>query len=106
MAFRNPDDRWTVSGRNILAPNNLASLRACLEKGPVIVEHRFYYGARSPDRLVFDDFEDLEEYLTNKAAPGDSFWVWDYEALCRNENFLVMGKKPDTDGCVPETGAY
>lgn len=106
MPFQNPADHWTVSGKNILAPRNLATLRECLDKGPVIVEHRFYYGGRSPDRLVFDDFEDLETYLKSRSSPGDSFWVWDYESLCRDNNFLVMGKLPDDEGRVPETGAY
>ena len=106
MSFKNLADGWSVGGRNILAPHNLKILRDCLENGPVILEHRFYYRGRSPDRRVFDDFEDLELYLNEQAAPGDAFWVWDYEALCRNDNFLVMGKKPDEEGRVPETGAY
>jgi len=106
MSIRNPADQWTVAGRNILSATNLAALRDCLERGPIIVEHRFYYGGRSPDRLVFDDFEDLESYLEGQASPGDSFWIWDYAALCRDDNYLVTGKKPDTDGCVPERGAY
>ncbi len=106
MAFQNPADHWTTSGKNILAPLNLSALRECLEKGPVIVEHRFYYGGCSPDRLIFDDYEDLEEYLKTKASPGDAFWIWDYDSLCRDHNFLVMGKLPDDEGRVPETGAY
>ncbi len=106
MAFRNSADHWTRSGRNILALGNLAILRERLEHSPVIVEHRYYYGGRSPDRLIFDDFEDLENYLKTQARPGDSFWIWDYSSLCRDDNVLVMGKKPDIDGSVPETGAY
>jgi hypothetical protein len=106
MTFKNPDDGWTLSGRNILTPPNLAALRECLENGPVIVEHRFYYGGRSPDRLVFDDYEDLEAYLRGRAAPGDSFWIWDYMSVCRDDNFLVQGKRPDEEGRVPERGAY
>jgi hypothetical protein len=106
MNFMNPNDRWTVSARNIQAPRNIATLRECLERGPVILEHRFYYGARSPERLVFDDFEDLEAYLQQRASPGDSFWVWDFDAVCRDDNPLVTGKKPDAEGRVPEGGAY
>jgi hypothetical protein len=106
MTFQNPDDRWTLSGRNILAPSNIAVLRDCLERGPVIVEHWFYYAGRSPDRLVFDDFDDLEAYLKEQSAPGDAFWIWDYSALCRDDNSLANGKKPDVEGRIPETGAY
>jgi hypothetical protein len=106
MAFRNPADNWTVAGRNILSAHNLAALRECLEQGPVIVEHRYYYGGRSPDRLIFEDFEDLEAYLRGRSRPGDAFWIWDYSSLCRDDNFLAMGKRPDADGCVPEKGAY
>jgi hypothetical protein len=106
MSFKNPADNWTLSGPNILAPENLATLRERLEKGPVIVEHWFYYAGRSPDRLVFDDYEDLEEYLKHRSAPGDSLWVWDYSSLCRDENYLVRGKRPDEEGRVPEKGAY
>jgi NAD(P)H-flavin reductase len=106
VAFRNPDDHWTISGKSILAPRNLAILRESLENGPVIVEHRFYYGARSPDRLIFEDFDELHAYLQDEASPGDSFWIWDYSSVCRDDNPLVMGKRPDADGCVPEKGAY
>jgi hypothetical protein len=106
MSFMNPADHWTLSGKNILAPHNLAIIREQLQRGVVILEHRFYNGARSPDRLVFDDFEELEAYIQHKAGPGDSFWIWDYDALCRDDNYLVTGKKPDAEGRVPEGGAY
>jgi hypothetical protein len=106
MAFRSPDDHWVISGKNILAPSNLAILREALENGPVIVEHRFCRGARSPDRLIFEDFDELQTYLQDKAIPGDAFWIWDYSSVCRDDNPLVWGKRPDSDGCVPENGAY
>jgi hypothetical protein len=106
VSFMNPDDRWTVSRKNIQSSPNLATLRECLDRGPIIVEHRFYNGARAPDRLIFEDFEDVEAYLQQKAGPGDSFWVWDFDAVCRVDNSLVTGKKPDAEGRVPEGGAY
>jgi hypothetical protein len=59
-----------------------------------------------PERRIFDDFADLEDYLKREASPGDAFWIWGYDALCRDDNVLVMGKLPDDQGRVPETGAY
>ena len=106
MTFRVEEDRWTPQGRNILSPDRLSAIRECLERSPVIVEHWYYRAGRSPKRLIFDDFEDFEEYLSKEARPGDAFHVWEFSALCRDENTLVHGKMPDSDGCVPERGAY
>lgn len=103
------DDRngWTAEGRNILSPDRLATIRRVLEdKGPVIVEHWFYYGSRSPDRFVFGDFDELLHYLNTEARPGDAFHVWDFAGLCRDENTLVNGKYPDAEGRTPRRGAY
>jgi hypothetical protein len=100
-------DGWSTDGRNILSADRLTAIRDVLEtKGPVILEHWFYYGCRSPDRLVFDDYEQLLIYLKTKASPGDAFHVWDYAALCRDDNSLADGKYPDSEGRTPERGAY
>ena len=49
--IRNEDDGWTAEGRRITAPEALEAIRRCLEdEGPIIVEHWFYFGSRSPDR--------------------------------------------------------
>lgn len=59
---------WSAEGRNILSPERMAAIRKALEeKGPVIVEHWFYYGSRSPHRLVFEAYDDVVEYLKTKA---------------------------------------
>ena len=63
------DDEWSTDGRNILSPDRLSAIRKVLATGSVIVEHWFYYGSRSPDRLVFDDYDTLLEYLTANARP-------------------------------------
>lgn len=89
-----------------MAPDRQAMIREALEQTAVIVEHWFYRGSRSPDRLVFDDFEELEEYLRTQARPGDAIHVWRYDELCRDDNSLTHGKYPDTDGKVPRRGAY
>ena len=104
-----PGDRdgWSAAGPSILAPDRLAAIRRVLEdKGPVIVEHRFYYGSRAPDRLVFDDYDELVAYLGTKVAPGDAVWAWDYADVCRDDNPLAAGKYPDADGRVPTGGSY
>jgi hypothetical protein len=100
------EDRWSRAGRNVLGVDTLDVLRRALEESPVIVEHRFYRAARSPDRLVFDDFDELRDYLKQKARPGDSFYFWNYLDLCRDDNALTAGKYPDNEGRVPEGGAY
>jgi len=98
---------WSAEGRNILSPERMAAIRKVLEeKGPVIVEHWFYYGSRSPHRLVFEAYDDVVEYLKTKARPGDALHVWDYAEVCRDENTLANGKYPDADGRVPARGAY
>ena len=98
---------WSADGRNILSTDRMAAIRKVLEdKGPVIVEHWFYYGSRSPDRLVFEDYDELVEYLNTKARPGDAFHVWDYADVCRDDNALADGKYPDGEGRVPARGAY
>jgi hypothetical protein len=106
MTLRAEEDGWIPDGPNILSPESLSVVRDRLERSPVIVEHRHYRAGRSPRRLVFDDFEDFDEYIRNEARPGDSFWLWDYESLCRDDNPITQGKYPDSDGYVPEKGAY
>jgi hypothetical protein len=98
---------WSLDGRNILSPERMATIQKVLEDvGPIILEHWFYYGSRSPERLIFDDFEELEEYLSKQAKPGDAFHIWDYAALCLDDNTLTDGKYPDAEGRVPARGAY
>lgn len=98
---------WSADGRNILSPERLVAVRRVLEEvGPVIVEHWFYYGGRSPDRLVFEDYDELLEYLQANAKPGDALHVWNFGEVCRDDNTLTNGKYPDEQGRVPKGGAY
>ena len=100
-------DEWSTSGpTNFLSPDVLARIKSELERGPVIVEHWHYRGSRAPDRLVFEDFEDVVEYAQTKARPGDAFHVWAFAGLCRDENTLASGKIPDAQGRTPKRGAY
>ena len=99
-------DEWSETGNNILAHETLEAIRLTLEETPIILEHWFYRGARSPERFVFEDFEDLLSYLKLNGRPGDAFYLWDYAAVCRRENILMNGKYPDDKGRVPKKGAY
>ncbi len=96
---------WSQEGRNILSPGQLAAIRDVLEKvGPVIVEHWFYYGGRSPGRLVFEDYEEFLAYLKANAKAGDALYVWELARVCRDDNTLAKGKYPDAQGRVPKGG--
>ncbi len=102
----NENDDWSKAGANILSPDLLAKIRAALEQEPLILEHWHYYGSRAPDRMIFEDYEDFLTYLKSHARPGDSFHIWGYAALCRDDNELVWGKYPDEKGRTPRRGAY
>jgi hypothetical protein len=106
MSTRSEQDNWRHDGPNILAPEWLALIRETLEQSPVIVEHWFYRGSRSPERLVFDDFDRFDEYLRSRAQQGDAIYLWRFDHLCRDENVLVHGKYPDQSGLTPVGGAY
>ncbi len=98
---------WIVEGANILAPDCLAAIgRVLADVGPVIVEHWFYYGGRSPDRLVFEDYDEFIKYLDTNAKPGDALHIWEFSRVCRDDNTLARGKFPDANGRVPKGGAY
>jgi len=99
-------DKWVSHGQKITAQGKLEAIRQCMENGPIILEHRFYRGARAPARIVFDEFEVFAKYLENQANPGDAFYIWDYTVLCRDDNAIAYGKYPDKNDRVPEGGAY
>ncbi|MBV8554845.1 MAG: hypothetical protein JO116_04710 [Planctomycetaceae bacterium] len=105
MSMRAEEDRWSVHGRSHLSPSRMEAIGECLERSPIIVEHWFYRMGRAPERRIFDDFEEFQEYLKERARPGDAFHVWEFAAHCRDGDTLTNGKFPDVDGCVPEEGA-
>ena len=107
IRFFHEADEWTTEGSKITAPATLEAIRKTLEDhGPVILEHWYYRGSCAPDRLVFDDFDRLAEYLNTASFAGDSIYVWSYAAICRDDNVLANGKCPDDEGRVPKKGAY
>ena len=107
VRFYSPDDEWSADDVKITAPETLEIIRKTLDTdGPVIVEHWFYRGACAPDRMVFDDFEEFVGYLNTHANAGDAIHVWNFSAVCTNDNELAHGKCPDEHGRVPFRGAY
>lgn len=104
--YRSEDDDWTTDGRKITAPETLAAIRRCLVDSPIIVEHWFYRGSRSPNRLIFDDYDGFLDYLNTRTSAGDLIHVWSIAPLCRHDNELAYGKCPDENGLVPRRGAY
>lgn len=107
IRFFSEADDWTENVAKINTRENLDAIRRTLQDvGPIIVEHWFYRGARAPSRVVFDDFDDFEEYLTSKASAGDAIHIWSFSASCTQQNKLVSGKCPDDRGRVPKRGAY
>jgi hypothetical protein len=107
MSFLADEDEWVSKGRKILSAENLERIRRTLEdEGPIIVEHWFYRGSRSPDRLIFDDLDDFIGYVQSHARSGDAFRVWSFASACKDENVIASGKHPDEDGRVPRKGAY
>jgi hypothetical protein len=107
MNIRAESDGWTPNGRQILSDENLNVIRKTLDdEGPIILEHWFYRGSRSPERFVFDEFDRFLEYVQTSSAAGDAFHVWSFGSVCNDQNSIASGKFPDVDGAVPTRGAY
>lgn len=100
-------DMWTTDGLRITDDDVMQRLRNILEQSALIIEHRFFLGGRAPHLFICEDPEELERYVLNEARPGDSFWIWSFELVCRDENPVIGGAKvPDSEGRVPKGGAY
>lgn len=99
-------DNWKQEGSKILSDENVTKIKQELDRGPIIIEQCFYRGACSPQIFTFEYFEDFEEHIKENAVPGDIFTIWSFFGVCNDKNNLAQGKLHDTDGCIPETGAY
>jgi hypothetical protein len=96
---------WTTEGESILSENNLVAIKKHLESvGSIAVEHWHFYGSRAPTRLVFDDFDDFNEYLQRNVQPGDAIDVYPFPH--HPSKTVARGKYPDAEGRVPKGGAY
>ena len=100
-------DHWTTEGRRVTDDEVLSKLRAVIEdESALIVEHRFYRGARAPHHFVCNSFDALSEYLRQNGRAGDAFSFWRFEDCCRDDNVALDGKVPDAQGRTPEGGPY
>lgn len=111
MTFRDGDryelDEWTTEGKRISDPEILSVVEKAIDGGEIVaVEHWHYRGARAPSRLIFDDYEEFTEYLSEHALAGDSIHVFPLNNALKDNNQLAHGKCPDKDGKVPRKGAY
>ncbi len=100
-------DRWSQDGNIITDPDKLSLVEEALREFRILViEHRYYRGARAPDRIVIDDYDNFIDYLIENAVAGDSIHVFDITSALEDDNQLVNGKCPDEKGEVPKGGAY
>jgi hypothetical protein len=100
-------DEWTCDGEKISAPEKLAAIKKVLnDSGPVLVDHSFLRGGRGSHTVVFEDYEDFIEYLSEHARAGDHIAVWSLWPFMRDTPPLAQGKCPDEDGAVPQKGPY
>ena len=105
--FRNDADDWNPDGSKITSPEKLQAIKDTLEdNGPVIVEHWHYRGGCSPDRFIFEDYDEFLTWLQERTFAGDAVDVWSWETVCKWEQRLAEGKCPDDQGHVPRGGAY
>ena len=102
---RDAQHGWCLSSYNITTAENIAAIRAAVEQAPIIVEHWLYCRGSAPERRIFEEFEEFDEYLRGSAQPGDAFYVWSFKE-CRDDNTVAQGKFPDSRSFVPRRGAY
>ena len=81
----------------------LAGLRQILEAdAELMVQHRFYRGARAPYHFVCRTIEQLQDYLKKYAKPGDDVRFWRLADSCRDANVLRTATVPDAQGRTPQ----
>jgi hypothetical protein len=98
-------DRWSSVGPKISSPDQLAAIKAVLdERGTILVQHKFLRGTRAPSLVVFEDFDDFVEYLSESARAGDKIKVWNLKPFLQEADPVASGKCPaeggPTDGAV------
>ena len=101
------EDGWTLDGAKINDPKILEAVRSTIgRKGPLILEHKFYRAARGPEYFLFNEYSEFMEYLKQHSKAGDKMRIWMLCDTCTDDNTLAKGKYPDTNGRVPDKGAY
>lgn len=102
-----PDD-WSASGDRFTTDTNLDALQNLLDEGRILIaEHWHYRGARAPDRVVVEYYDDFIDYLKRAAIAGDIIEIFDITDLWKSRGSpRISGKCPDEKGEVPKSGAY
>jgi hypothetical protein len=78
---------------DLLDRASLQRLREALEESPVIVELRFPGSPHPPERMVFNDYAMLIDYLGLVARSGDVISVWRFDEACRPDNVLARSRQ-------------
>ena len=52
-------NEWLLDASHVLSTENLARIRASLERDHIIVEHMHYAGGSGKDTLLFADFDEF-----------------------------------------------
>jgi hypothetical protein len=74
---------------HVLDRRSLSVLRTAIERSPLIVELRLTQSPHEPERLVFNRFERLVDFLDRVARPGDQVRAWAFDDVCRADGALV-----------------
>ena len=98
-------DRWSTSGSNILAPEQLEAVRRFIEEvGFIAVTHWHYRQGAGPTPMAFTSFEEFETYVRSATLPGDAIDVWPFPESAAER--IAEGKIPNERGETPEKGSY
>jgi len=102
-----PNDGWSRDGERITDTAHLDRVRSAFAAFRILViKHWHYRGARAPNHVVVEDFDEFLDYLKEHAVAGDAVDVYDItDAIC-DDRCVVSGKCPDGNGEVPSGGAY
>ena len=75
----------------------LSLLRDAIEQSPLIVELRLPHSPHEPERMVFNRFERLVDFLDRVARPGDQLRAWRFDDVCRRDNAVIdLAVPPDS----------
>ena len=87
---------------NLFDHDAIARLRDTLAGSPVIVELRFPASPSTPERIVFNQYDMLADYLRRVARSGDAITIWRYNAVCRDDNALLRSEAAGVRGSGAE----
>jgi hypothetical protein len=77
----------------LLDPAALDALEHALTESPVIVELRLPSSPHPPERLIFNRFDALVDYVARVARGGDTLRAWRFDTACRDDNLLAAAPR-------------